>query len=101
MLPVPICVLRTSHLTRLAGSASLAQLTLASLFLPLLASLLAIGPVEAQTTCEFVLGFATLRELASPQLVGACREDEHHGPAGDALQQTTEGLLVWRKADKD
>src|SRR5438045_279177 len=92
-------VLRAWRLTGLAGSSSVAQLTLASLVLPLLTSTLAIGAVEAQTTCQFVLGFATLRELASPQLVGTCREDEHHGPAGDALQQTTEGLLVWRKAD--
>jgi hypothetical protein len=60
---------------------------------------LAIRSVEAQTSCEFVLGFATLRELASPQLVGTCLEDEHHAVTGDALQQTTDGLLVWRNAD--
>src|SRR6266487_3146558 len=92
-LPVPICALRASHLTRLDGSSSAAQLILASLFLTLLALPVAISPVEAQTSCEFVLGFATLRDLASPQLVGACREDEHHGATGDALQQTTDGLL--------
>jgi len=96
---VPICALRASQLTRLDGSSSVAQLILASLFLTLLALPVAISPVEAQTSCEFVLGFATLRDLASPQLVGACREDEHHGATGDALQQTTDGLLVWRKAD--
>jgi hypothetical protein len=55
--------------------------------------------VDAQASCSFVLGFATLHELASPQLVGSCLEDEHHGPTGDALQQTMHGLLVWRKAD--
>lgn len=55
--------------------------------------------IDAQATCKFVLGFATLDELASPQLVGSCLEDEHHDPTGDALQQTTDGLLVWRKAD--
>jgi hypothetical protein len=57
-------------------------------------------PVQAQATCRFVLGFGTLRELASPLLVGGCLEDEHHNPSnGDALQVTSGGLLVWRKAD--
>ena len=32
--------------------------------------------------------------------MGQCREDEHHNPTnGDGLQATTNGLLVWRKAD--
>lgn len=54
---------------------------------------------EAATTCRFVLGFGTLASLI-PQIVGQCVEDEGHNPAnGDALQQTTTGLLVWRKAD--
>jgi hypothetical protein len=49
--------------------------------------------------CRFVLGFATLHDLI-PGIVGACLENEHHNPAnGDALQATTNGLLVWRKAD--
>src|SRR5207253_4197506 len=31
---------------------------------------------------------------------GGCLENEHHNPDnGDALQQTTGGLLVWRKTD--
>lgn len=54
---------------------------------------------QAATTCRFVLGFATLAALI-PQQVGQCVEDEGHNPAnGDALQRTTTGLLVWRKAD--
>jgi len=49
--------------------------------------------------CQFVLGFATLHGLI-PGIVGQCLENEHHNPAnGDGLQQTTNGLLVWRKAD--
>ncbi len=49
--------------------------------------------------CQFVLGFATLHDLI-PQIVGQCLENEHHNPTnGDGLQMTTNGLLVWRKAD--
>ena len=53
----------------------------------------------AASNCEFTLGFAALHNLI-PDVVGDCIEDEHHNPAnGDGLQQTTKGLLVWRKAD--
>jgi len=46
-----------------------------------------------------VLGFATLAGDL-PQQVGQCVDNEGHNPAnGDALQQTTDGLLVWRKLD--
>ncbi len=49
--------------------------------------------------CRFQLGFATLATLL-PQVVGLCVDDEQHDPVtGDALQHTTRGLLVWRKAD--
>jgi hypothetical protein len=49
--------------------------------------------------CTFVLGFADLRALL-PDVVGACLEHEHHNSTnGDAVQHTTGGLLVWRKAD--
>ena len=53
----------------------------------------------AAAECQFVLGFKTLRDLIGPETVGECLENEHHGANGDALQQTTGGLLVWRKAD--
>lgn len=57
-----------------------------------------IGAAEAQS-CEFRLGFAAMK-LALPDTVGECVEDERHNPGnGDGLQQTTRGLLVWRKAD--
>jgi hypothetical protein len=54
--------------------------------------------VHAQT-CQFQLGFATLRNLVL-QTVGDCVTNEFHNVVtGDALQVTTTGLLVWRKAD--
>ncbi len=34
-----------------------------------------------------------------PDVVGQPLENEHYGANGDSLQQTTKGLLVWRKAD--
>ena len=46
----------------------------------------------------FKLGFATLASLI-PDIVGQPLENEHYGPNGDSLQQTTKGLMVWRKAD--
>lgn len=54
--------------------------------------------------CKFVLGFATLKalidEVEGPDTVGQCLENEHFNPEqGNALQRTTGGLLVWRKAD--
>jgi hypothetical protein len=64
--------------------------------------LLAMQPVAASPTaanCEFQFGFAVLHDQL-PQVVGDCTADETHNPAnGDALQQTTNGLLAWRKAD--
>jgi uncharacterized protein YkwD len=49
--------------------------------------------------CRFVLGFATMAGSV-PQAVGQCTDEESHNPTnGDALQHTSGGLLVWRKAD--
>ena len=53
----------------------------------------------ASAECQFVLGFATLRDLIGHDIVGECLEIQHHGANGDALQQTTGGLMAWRKAD--
>ena len=53
----------------------------------------------AAAECQFVLGFKTLRDLIGHEIVGECLENEHHGDNGDGLQQTTGGLMVWRKAD--
>ncbi|MBM4418520.1 MAG: hypothetical protein FJ033_09440 [Chloroflexi bacterium] len=64
----------------------------------------AIGSVDAQESCGFMLGFRALRDQI-PTVVGACVENEHHDArSGDGLQRTTAwhgagGLLVWRKAD--
>jgi hypothetical protein len=56
-------------------------------------------PAAAQAPCEFKLGFRAIAERI-PTVVGVCLENEHHNPAnGDALQRTSGGLLVWRKAD--
>ena len=55
-------------------------------------------PVVAQD-CAFRLGFKALRDLV-PEVVGDCLENERHSPeAGMTLQTTTNGQLIWRKAD--
>ncbi|HEY8745319.1 MAG TPA: hypothetical protein VIU62_19695 [Chloroflexota bacterium] len=72
--------------------------TLTSWLVMLTATLLSAPAAQAES-CGFVLGFATLHALI-PQHVGACLEQEQHNPAnGDGFQQTTGGLLVWRKSD--
>ena len=53
----------------------------------------------AAAECQFVLGFKTLRDLIGHDIVGECLENEHYNHIGDSVQQTTGGLLVWRKAD--
>jgi hypothetical protein len=59
---------------------------------------LAEGQAEP-SACSFRLGFALLHELL-PNITGLCLENEWHDALnGDALQRTTGGLLVWRKAD--
>jgi pilus assembly protein FimV len=49
-------------------------------------------------SCRYQFGFATLHQ-AIPEIVGECRTDEVHADNGDAVQLTTRGILVWRKAD--
>ncbi|MHB8619505.1 MAG: hypothetical protein ACYDAG_08040 [Chloroflexota bacterium] len=56
------------------------------------------APSQPAPACAFVLGFATLDSLIA-QAVGTCRDNQAFGANGDALQYTTGGLLVWRKAD--
>ncbi len=73
----------------------------------IIAGLLVLLALPAATTaaeCQFILGFATLKALIDaaegPDKVGDCLENQRFNPEnGDALQQTTGGLLVWRKAD--
>lgn len=48
--------------------------------------------------CSFKLGFKLLADRIS-SVSGQPLENEHGGPNGDSLQQTTSGLMVWRKAD--
>lgn len=47
---------------------------------------------------EYTLGFKALADQL-PDVVGAPVENEQLTPEGDSIQQTTHGLLVWRKAD--
>jgi hypothetical protein len=49
--------------------------------------------------CVFVLGFGELRHKIGPAVVGDCLEDQTGGENGDTVQRTTNGMLVWRKAD--
>ena len=72
--------------------------------LPVCLSLLALPAATTAAECQFILGFATLKALIDaaegPDKVGDCLENQRFNPEnGDALQQTTGGLLVWRKAD--
>jgi hypothetical protein len=56
-------------------------------------------PASADGHCTFQLGFQSLRHLI-PDVVGWCSANEYFDAAtGDTQQATTEGLLVWRKAD--
>ncbi|HEX5417105.1 MAG TPA: hypothetical protein VFZ25_15685 [Chloroflexota bacterium] len=61
-----------------------------------------LGPVTPgadAANCQFTLGFKTLHDLI-PATVGNCLGNEVHSPCcGDAIQRTTKGMLVWRKAD--
>jgi hypothetical protein len=80
----------------------LTVLVLAAVLLPAAA----VGPREEETeaqACTFTLGFGVLRNMIIAQygdIVGQCLENEWHNPTnGDGLQQTTGGLMVWRKCD--
>ena len=50
-------------------------------------------PAAAQSpACQFILGFATLRELLGPEQVGACLADQRFAPNGDAQQPRGTGV---------
>jgi glucose/arabinose dehydrogenase len=69
--------------------------------LPLVALVLALlvpWTHASAAGCQFVLGFKTLHD-ALPTVVGDCLDDQASAANGDALQHTSNGLLVWRKAD--
>jgi hypothetical protein len=65
-----------------------------------LAGLAVAPPQQANAAdCEFLMGFKAVHDMM-PDVVGDCKTNEYHNPDnGDALQETTGGLLVWRKAD--
>ncbi|HLE81582.1 MAG TPA: hypothetical protein VJA25_09845, partial [Dehalococcoidia bacterium] len=73
-------------------------------FLVLLALIVLFLPIPGKSSayaadCTFVLGFQAIHDTI-PEVVGDCRVDQHYNPDnGDALQETTGGMLVWRKAD--
>ena len=71
---------------------------LAAIYLAICLPLFTAATVHA-ADCQFVLGFKTLLDLIGHDIVGECLEDEHYNATGDSVQQTTGGLLVWRKAD--
>ena len=57
------------------------------------------GRAPAAADCRFVLGFKALHAMI-PDTVGACLENEQHHPSqGITHQRTTNGLLVWQKAN--
>jgi Carboxypeptidase regulatory-like domain len=66
---------------------------LSSLSLPMLST-----PAH-RDGCSFSLGFAALRHLI-PHRVGRCLASARYDPRlGEVLQDTTGGVLIWRKAD--
>ncbi|MGI5835684.1 MAG: hypothetical protein ACOX87_04220 [Chloroflexota bacterium] len=73
------------------------RLALCVLLVALFPSMI-INVVQAQPRFEFKLGFKALADEAG-DVVGEPLENEHWGDNGDSLQQTTTGLMVWRKAD--
>lgn len=56
------------------------------------------APAAQAANCQFVLGFKTLHDMI-PNIVGDCVTNQQYAANGDAVQTTTNGLLVWRKAD--
>ncbi|HEX2922713.1 MAG TPA: hypothetical protein VHS28_01645, partial [Chloroflexota bacterium] len=64
----------------------------------LIAVLVIGGSAAAQDKPAFCQGFKALADQI-PAVAGEPVEDERWGANGDSLQQTTTGLMVWRKAD--
>lgn len=65
----------------------------------LLPSVASAAPTNATDNCQYVLGFKALHDQ-EPNVVGDCLTNQYYnGQTGDGVQQTTRGLLVWRKAD--
>ncbi len=71
---------------------------IAALVLLVLAISTVCGTALAADGAQFNLGFKALADQI-PEVVGLPVENEHYGANGDSLEQTTTGLMVWRKAD--
>jgi len=82
--------------TSSSGSKAVILNTVEALTLP---GITPAAPATQPASCTYVLGFKTMHDLI-PAKVGTCLQNEGHNPTnGDAIQQTTGGLLVWRKLD--
>ncbi len=69
------------------------------LAIALVAMLVFARTPHAEASPQFVMGFKLLADRI-PTIVGQPLEDEHYNPInGDGLQQTSNGLMVWRKAE--
>ncbi|HEX2924483.1 MAG TPA: hypothetical protein VHS28_10725 [Chloroflexota bacterium] len=74
---------------------SVSPATLVALAIAALAPLLP----SSDNPPQFRLGFKLVADQI-PSIVGRPLEEEHHNPLnGDAIQSTSAGLMVWRKAD--
>ncbi|MCY4438150.1 MAG: hypothetical protein OXE05_12550 [Chloroflexi bacterium] len=56
-------------------------------------------PARSHQKCQFVLGFKALQDLIGHEIVGDYLGNEHYNAIGDSVQCTTDGMLVWCKAD--
>ena len=93
----PSCVIRTA--VRIPPVELGRRLVKRVALLLALALFLLMPTSVAAAECQFVLGFKTLRDLIGHDIVGECLEDQRYAANGNSEQQTTGGLLVWRKAD--
>ena len=81
------------------GAVTRCQLVAAVAAVLVLGLLLPPARTARAAACQYVLGFASLHAQL-PGIVGPCADNEHFNAAnGDTLQDTANGLLVWRKAD--
>ena len=65
-----------------------------------IAIVITVNPAFAQATqppatCGFTQGFAAFRDELGPDIVGACLTDQTFTERGNAIQQTTNGVLEW------
>ncbi len=68
------------------------------IFLGVLAASASPAAAQQSGACQFILGFATLHNLDTED-VGDCLDNQTSQANGDAHQDTSKGLMAWRKAD--